>query len=329
MSLTIVRGLLRRVGYPFLAVTLAVGIAAAGARTVFAIAQPAAHAPLASVNLRTARNFSVLGGQTVTNTGPTTVSKSLGVSPGTSVTGFPPGVVAGKIHAADTAAANAQTDLTAAYNDAATRPATGTVAGDIGGHTITPGIYKASSSLGLTGTVTLNGQGDPNAVFIFQIRSTLTTASASTVKLINGAKACNVFWQIGSSATLGTGSEFTGTILALTSITVTTDVRVTGRALARNGAVTLDTDTFITPTCKAPKPTPTVTVTVTYAYPQGPVPASASPPHTTAADRLRPHPPGIAIRYRLGREANVRSATDHARPHAHQARGRQFFTAPT
>jgi Ice-binding-like/Bacterial Ig-like domain len=192
-------------------------------------------------------NFSVLAGSTVTNTGSTTVSGDVGVSPGTAVTGFPPGglLAGGTIHIADGPAAQAQAALTAGYIDAAGRSGGTTVAGDLVGQTLTAGVYKSTSSLEISGDVTLDAQGNPSAVFIFQISSTLTTGSGSHVVLANGAKACNVFWQVGSSATLGTNSVFKGNILALTSITITTNVTLEGRALARNGAVTLDSD-FIT-----------------------------------------------------------------------------------
>jgi type VI secretion system secreted protein VgrG len=153
--------------------------------------------------------------------------------------------VGGTSHAADAAAAQALLDLTTAYDYAAGRTPTGTVSGDLVGQTFTTGVYHSTSSLALSGTLTLDGGGNPKAVFIFQMASTLTTA-ASNVNLINGAQAGNVFWQVGNSATLGTSSSLTGTILALTSITVNmnTNAAVKGRALARNGAVTLDTNTF-------------------------------------------------------------------------------------
>jgi hypothetical protein len=200
--------------------------------------------------LGNASGFAVLAGTTVTNTGPSTVNGDLGLSPGTSVTGFPPGTVNGTQHVGDAAAAAAQTDLTTAYNNAAGQaPTTSGLSAIGGGPALTPGVYNAASSLGVTGTVTLDGQGDPNAVFIFQIGSTLTTASGSAISLTNGAQACNVFWQVGSSATLGTGSGFAGSILALTSITVTTGNTIVGRVLARNGAVTLDDDTISAPSC--------------------------------------------------------------------------------
>jgi len=194
-------------------------------------------------------NFSVLAGSTVTNTGSTVVSGDVGVAPGTAVTGFPPGLASGAIHKADGVAAKAQAALTTAYIDAAGRSGGTTVAGDLVGKTFTAGVYKSTSSLALSGDVTLDAQGDSAAVFIFQISSTLTTGSGSHVVLANGAKACNVFWQVGSSATLGTNSVFKGNILALTSITITTGVNLQGRALARNGAVTLDTDVVTGCTC--------------------------------------------------------------------------------
>ncbi|MDQ1393396.1 MAG: hypothetical protein QOF30_2373 [Acidimicrobiaceae bacterium] len=214
-----------------------------------------ADASEAPVGLGTAATYSVLGGQTVTNTGATILSGDLGVSPGTAFTGFPPGTVGGATHAGDAEAAKAQADLTIAYDDAAGRAPTAGVAGDLVGQTLTTGVYKSTSTLELSGTLTLDGQGDPNAVFIFQVASALTTASSSKVSVINGADACNVYWQIGSSAVLGTTSAFIGTIMALTSITVPTNTVVTGRALARNGSVTLDNDSFLSPACTAPTTT--------------------------------------------------------------------------
>jgi hypothetical protein len=194
-------------------------------------------------------NFSVLAGTTVTNTGSTTVSGDIGVAPGTAVTGFPPGLAGGTIHLADGAASLAQATLTAGYIDAAGRSGGTSVAGDLVGQTLTSGVYTSTSSLANSGDLTLDAQGNPSAVFIFQISSTLTTGSGSHIVLANGAKACNVFWQVGSSATLGTNSVFKGNIMALTSITVTTGVNVEGRVLARNGAVTLDTDVITGCTC--------------------------------------------------------------------------------
>src|SRR5436309_3193290 len=217
-------------------------------------------APLA---LRAAGTFAVLAGSTVTNTGVTTINGDLGLSPGTAVTGFPPGTVNGTIHAGDPAAAQAQLALTTAYNDAAGRTVGAiTIAGNLGGRTLTPGLYKSTSSLEISsGDLTLDAQGDTNAVFIFQMASTLTTTSARQVILSGGAKAANVFWQVGSSATLGTGSVFKGNILALASITVTTGATVEGRLLARTGAVTLDSN-IIGLAIPADTTAPTVSATV-------------------------------------------------------------------
>ncbi len=216
-----------------------------------------ANAAESPIGLGTAASYVVLGGQTVTNTGPSVLHGSLGVSPGSAITGFPPGIVSGATHAGDAAAGQAQSDLTIAYDDAAGRAPTASKAGDLVGQTLPGGVYHSTGPLALSGTLTLDGQHDPDSVFIFQIASTLITASASRVSLINGAQACHVFWQVGSSATLGTHSSFTGTILALTSITVTTGTVIHGRALARNGAVTLDDNTITRPTCTTPPPTTT------------------------------------------------------------------------
>jgi hypothetical protein len=206
-----------------------------------------ASAALAQVNLGTSGSFAVLGGSTVTNTGATVITGNLGVSPGNAVTGFPPGIVAGgTIHAADGVALQAQADLTNAYNTAAGLPCGTDLSGqDLGTLNLTPGVYCYTTSAALTGTLILDFQGNPDAFFLFKIGSTLTTASGSSVSLINnGGATCapNLFWQVGSSATLGTGSAFVGNILALSSITVTTGANLRGRALARNGAVTLDTN---------------------------------------------------------------------------------------
>ncbi len=197
----------------------------------------------AQVSLGTAATYGVLGGSTVTSTGATIVNGDLGVSPGTAITGFPPGIVVppGVIHSADASSAQAQTDLTTAYNAVAGTPTQVDLTGiDLGGLTLTPGVYGFSSSAQLTGTLTLNAQGNPNALFLFKIGTTLTTASGSSVAMINGGSGCNVYWQTGSSATLGTGTSFLGNILALASITLNTGATLGGRALARSGAVTLD-----------------------------------------------------------------------------------------
>ncbi len=199
-----------------------------------------------AVDVALASSFEVLAGSTVTNTGQSTIAGDVGVSPGTSITGFdPPTVFAGVLHSNDFVAQAAQRALTAAYNDAAGRAGAVTLTGDIGGQTLTPGVYNSASSLAITGVLTLDAQGNPDAVWIFQIGSTLTTAvSNSVVELINGAQAQNVFWQVGSSATLNGGTYFSGTIMAQASITANANVNVNGRLLARTGAVTLDADSI-------------------------------------------------------------------------------------
>jgi len=216
----------------------------------------------AQISLGTAAAYGVLAGSTVTNTGATIVSGNLGVSPGTAVTGFPPGVVVppGVIHSADASAAQAQADLTTAYNAVAGTATLVDLTGtDLGGLTLTPGVYGFSSSAQLTGTLTLDAQGNPNALFLFKIGTSLTTASGSSVAVINGGSGCNAYWQIGSSATLGTGTSFLGNILALASITMNTGASLGGRALARNGAVTLEGNAVtVCPT--APVVCPTITV---------------------------------------------------------------------
>ena len=267
-------------------------------------------------SLGSAQSFAVLGGTTVTNTGATTITGDLGVSPGSAITGQASITLTGATHEGDAVALQAQNDVTTAYNALTSEPCTQSFAGtavEVGGQTLTPGVYCYDSSAQLTGTLTLNGGG----VFVFKTVSTLTTLSGSTVALIGGAQPCNVFWQIGSSAVLGTNSTFVGNILALTSITLTTGASVSGRALARNGAVTMDTNTVsssscaagttptatpiapapsATPIAPAPSatptapppgatPTPTSPVPTASATPTSPVPtatATASPPGTTA-----------------------------------------------
>ena len=211
--------------------------------TAFALAS-SAHAQTAPP-LGTVASFAVLGGSTVTNTGTTILTGALGVSPGSAVTGFPPGI-SGSQHLNDAVAIQAQIDLTTAYNNLAGRPTTVNLTGqNLGGLTLVPGVYSFSSSAQLTGTLTLNGLGNPNSVFIFNIGSALTTASASAVTLINSANGGNVFWRVGSSATLGTGTSFNGDILANQSITLTTGANINcGAAWASVGGVTLDTNTI-------------------------------------------------------------------------------------
>ena len=236
---------LRRLGAALLAFLMA-GVVLTLGNTAYA-------ADVATVPLGTSVNYSVLGASTVTNTGASVLNASLGLSPGSSITGFPPGLVVapGTIETTTPAALQAQSDLTAAYLDAAGRSVDATTTADLANLNLVAGVYSgpSKSPLSLTGPLVLDGAGNNNSVFIFQTNSTLTTASSSTITLINGAQECNVFWQVGSSATLGPSSVCAGNILALSSITVTTGVTVHGRALARNAAVTLDNDTFTVPTC--------------------------------------------------------------------------------
>ncbi len=226
---------------------------------VFAAIPVAAQA--SAVNLGTVSPFVVLGGSTVTNEGASVLNGDLGLSPGSSVTGFGPAVVNGVTHVNDAVAAGAKSDLTTAYNVAAGQPIspgnnlTGT---DLGNLKLTPGAYGFSSSAQLTGQLTLDAQGDPNAQFVFVVGSTLTTASASSVILVNGASPCNVYWKIGSSATLGSTTSFAGNLMSLASISVNNGVTVVGRLLAREGAVTLINDVLSTPNC-AIGSTPTAT----------------------------------------------------------------------
>jgi len=211
-----------------------------------------ATAAQAPVSLGAAAKFAVLAATTVTSTGATTVTGELGVSPGTAVTGSLR--VSGMVRTGDPTAALAQADLLKAYNAAVGRTAGAlNVAGNLGGLTLTPGLYKSTSALEISsGDLTLDARGDTNAVFIFQMASTLTTSSGRKVILNGGAKAANIYWQVGSSATLGTTSVFKGTILALASITLQNGAVVEGRLLARTAAVTLDTNTITLPDPSGP-----------------------------------------------------------------------------
>ncbi len=234
----------------FAALLLAALVAGCGSdQTTGGDALSAASAP----PLGTEQDYAVLGGSTVTNTGSSVITGNLGVSPGSAITGFPPGIVTGVTHAADAEALQAQTDTTAAYLNLEGQDCDFVLTGqDLGGMTLVPGVYCYSTSAQLTGTLRLDAEGDPNAVWVFQAGSTLTTAVNSSVVLINGADACNVYWQIGSSATLGTTTSFVGSILALTSITLNNGASVRGRILARNGAVTLDNNIVTVPVCNVP-----------------------------------------------------------------------------
>lgn len=193
--------------------------------------------------LGTAKDFAVLGSSTVTNTGPSAVTGDLGINPGSAVTGFPPGTVSGTIYGPGGASLQAWNDASAAYAGLSNMSFTNNLTGqNLGALTLTMGVYRFDTSAQLTGILTLDAQGLDNAFWVFQTGSTLTTASLSSVTLINPGLNNGVFWQIGSSATLGTGTSFIGNILADQSITLTTGADICGRAFALNGAVTMDTD---------------------------------------------------------------------------------------
>jgi hypothetical protein len=267
--------------YRYVLAVCAVGLVVATGAVAAATAVPLAQTD----------SFSVLAGAAISNTGPTTVSGDIGTFPTTSISGLGSMTVGGANHAGDAVTQQAKTDLITAYDVAAGEGPTNPVTGDLGGRTLLPGVYNSASSMGLTGALTLNAQGDPNSVFVFQMGSTLTSASGSQVNLINGAQACNVYWQVGSSATLGTGSTFIGTILALTSITVTTGVTIDGRVLARNGAVTLDTDTITTSRCTTTPGTTTPGTTTPGTTPGNPgstTPGGTTPSTTNPATPLTP-----------------------------------------
>ncbi|MDV5149570.1 ice-binding family protein [Streptomyces sp. SBC-4] len=224
---------------------LASALAATVAAVMVAVTPTQALAIATPVPLGTTASYSVLAGQGVTNTGNSVLDHDLGTHPNGAITGFPPGRVLGAVHPADDQARQAKIDLIVAYNQAAGQltgqaPDFPLAAGIGGGQELLPGVHRATSGVGLTGDLILNAGGNPNAVWVFQIPEALTTASSSRILLTNGASPCNVYWQIGSSATLGTTSTFVGTIMALTSIFVNQGASVEGRALARNGEVTLN-----------------------------------------------------------------------------------------
>jgi len=235
------------------------GIATLAALGLLVAIPASAQAATAPVPLGTADSFVVLAGSGITNTGATTLNGDVGTSPAPAMTGFSSVTLNGAKHAADSVAAKAQTDLTNAYTTAAGAGPDSSVGVELAGKTLQPGVYKGGT-LGLNGTLTLDGGNNPDAVFIFKAASTLITGSNSHVKLIN-VNPCNVFWQVTSSATLGTGSKFVGTIMALTDVHLKTGAIVDGRALARNGAVTLEANTITKSTCKVSSTTPVPTTT--------------------------------------------------------------------
>ena len=262
-------------------------VAAVGLLVALPLSANAAGGP--TIGLGTAKSFAVLAGTTVTNTGATKISGDLGLSPGkaAAITGFPPGLVTnGSKHAADALAAQAQLALKTAYDDASGRtPPTQTVSA-LGGLSLVGGVYKSTGDLSLTGDLTLNGGNDPSSVFIFQAAAGLTVSPSARVILVNGASACNVFWQVTSSATLGTGASFRGTILALTSISLATGATVDGRVLARNGAVTLQGNTIGNAQCVIGTAVPTATPTPTA------TPAPTVTPTVTAGPQVTQVPTG-------------------------------------
>lgn len=211
----------------------------------------------ATVELGSTADFAVLAGTTVTNTGTTTINGTaggnVGVYPGSAFPGQANVTITnGTVHFSDAVAINAKTDLVTAYDDAAARTPVTTIPSELGGQTLTPGVYtSATGAFQITGTLTLDAQGDPDGVFVFQMATTLITAADSSVNLTNSARYCRTFWQVGSSATLGTNSYFEGHIFALTSITAKTGATIHGQLLARNGAVTLDSNIINNGICAA------------------------------------------------------------------------------
>lgn len=204
---------------------------------------PVQSVAMADTDLKDASYFAVLSGTAVTNTGETTITGDLGLSPGTSVDGFPPGIITGTIRINDALATQAKLDATTAFNDLAGRTSTDivTLSDNIGGLTLTPGLYKSTSTLSISsGDLTFDALGNPDAVFIIQIASSLTTTSDRKVILTGQAMASNIFWQVGSSATFGTTTLFKGTVIALQAITFNTGASLVGGAIAINGGVTLD-----------------------------------------------------------------------------------------
>jgi Ice-binding-like/PEP-CTERM motif len=213
-------------------------------------------ATAATVDLGAASSFAVLGGAGITITGPTTITGDVGTFPTTSITGLENLTLNGVNHGGDAVTQNAKNDLVTAYNSAATRPFDTTYGAgfDLVGLTLTSGVYHDATSLFLSGTLTLDAQGNPDAIWIFQAGTTFIAGSDSTVALIGGAQACNVFWQVGSSVTLGTGADFAGNILALESVTLNTGASVDGRVFARNGTVTMDNNNAVAACLAVPEP---------------------------------------------------------------------------
>jgi len=226
------------------------GVASVAALGLLVALPGNAQAAAVPVPLGTADSFVVLAGAGVTNTGPTTLNGDLGTYPTKTITVTGKMTVTGTNHAGDAVTQKAKTDLVTAYNTTAGEGPTSPITGDLNGRTLKPGVYNSATSMGLRtgGTLTLDAAGNPDAVFVFQAGSTLKAESGSKILLRNGARSCNVFWQVGSSTTIGTNASFIGTVMSMQSITLNTGAKVVGRALARNGAVTLDRNTITRPT---------------------------------------------------------------------------------
>lgn len=220
---------------------------------VFFAFGPALLALEARVDLQTAEAFAVLADESITNIGSTTITGDVGIHDGSSVSGFGSVTLNGDLHQTDAVAEQAQVDLVTAYNDAAGRGPATVVGTELGGENLPGGVYDSlSGTFEITGTLTLDAEGDPNTVWIFQMESSLKTATGSSVLLVNEAQACNVFWQVGSSATLGTASDFSGIILALATITLDTAATVDGSLLAQEGSITLQGNTITRAVCSTP-----------------------------------------------------------------------------
>jgi type VI secretion system secreted protein VgrG len=267
---------------------------------VFVLTVPkGSQAAPSTVNLGTASTFAILAAETITNTGATTIDGSagadIGLSPGTEFTGQANVTVSGgAIHIADAVAVQAKIDLTNAYNDAASRTGEITIPSELGGTTLTPGVYVSTDGkFNITGTLTLDAKGDPDGVFIFKTASTLITAAGSNISLINSARYCRTFWAVASSATLGTNSHFVGHIFAMASITANTGASVQGQLLALTGAVTLDSNTITNGICDIipiPTPTPTPIPTPTVTPTPIPTPTVTPTPIPTPTDTPTPIP---------------------------------------
>lgn len=257
--------------------TAAAGLATVIAVTAVSLAGPARAAGPPEPPLGTTSQFGVLAGSGITNTGATTVTGDLGTFPTPTITGSASITTTGTIRGGDSVVQGAKPDLVTAYNNAAGAQPPAALDADAGGKTLVAGVYRQASALQLTGVLTLDGQGDASSVFIIQVGSDFTSASASSVSLVNGAQACHVYWQIGGSATFGTGTAFKGNVLALTSITANNLATFDGRLLARNGAVTLDTNTITRSACTPTTTTPAPTATATTA-PVTPAPTATKRP---------------------------------------------------